>query len=478
MLFYRTQKADQRIVVQTDKTLYRPGETMWMKGFVADAITHLLSLKSLELVVQLTDNKGIKVSDGKYVLKNGTADFSFKIPADLPANIYYLVAWTPEMESGGIESVFRKEIIICRPEHLDLVPRLEFSKSFFTPERKENATLRLNDFAGKPVAGKKFEYQVVYENRELLSGKGKTGAGGAGEIVFFTPAPQNGSPMLISLDLLTGNDRLNMVSKIPLESEKVNISFFPDGGKRVPGIPQMVVYEAKDQSGNPVNLKADILNAEGKIITITTTLLPGLGVFSLLNSDKSPLKMRITSDIGKNQETELPSLSPGSISISVKKNDGKNISLLLGRSPKSELAGFKIVAVSKGELIWASDFELEQAGVLNVPLENFNSEFAEIGVFSDTGLLLAQRLIYTGKNENLSVTMQPDKVEYKKGENGVVHIKVTGANGNPVKTELTVSLADRMSFPSSVPDVFGMNYGLDKPFPFRELPDKTNKVAP
>ena len=103
LLLYRTQKVDQAIVLQTDKTLYRPGETIWMKAYVTDVMTHLLSLNSLELSIQLTDNKGLVVADGKYPLKNGVVDCSFSTPADLQSDIYHLIAYTPEMESIGIQ---------------------------------------------------------------------------------------------------------------------------------------------------------------------------------------------------------------------------------------------------------------------------------------------------------------------------------------------------------------------------------------
>jgi len=241
LFLYRTQKSDQSIVIQTDKSLYRPGETIWMKGYVTDAITHQLSLNSLELSVQLTDNKGVNVSEHKYPLKNGVVDYNLLIPADLRSDVYYLIAFTPEMERSGIQSIFKKEIFISRPEHLDVIPHLEYAKSFFTPECKETATIFLKDFNGKLLSGKRFEYQIVNDDRELLSGKGKTGASGAGEIVFITPSSQNVNPMLVSLDIPSGNDRLNIVSKIPLATEKINITFFPDGGKLVPGIPQMVI---------------------------------------------------------------------------------------------------------------------------------------------------------------------------------------------------------------------------------------------
>jgi outer membrane lipoprotein-sorting protein len=477
LLLYRTQKVDQSIVIQTDKTLYRPGETIWMKGYVTDVMTHLLSLNSLELFVQLTDNKGLNIAEGKFILKNGVVDCSFSIPTDQQSDVYHLIAYTPEMENAGIEAVFKKEIFIARPEFLAMFPRLEFAKPFFAPEQKETANIILKDINGKPISGKKFEYQIIKEDRELLSGKGKTGANGTGDFVFLTPSIETKSPLLVSMDIPAGNDRLNLVGKIPLESERINIKFFPDGGKRVPGIPQMVVFEALDQLGLPVNLKANVLDEQGKTLAVTATIQPGLGVFSLLNADDKNLTFKITSEIGSNQVTLLPLLTPGSMSITIKKGDGKSLSLLLGRSPKSELAKFMIVAIGNGEMIWASDFELEQAGVLNVPLENFHSEIASIAVFNETGALVAQKLVYTGKSHSLNVTFTPDKSSYKTGEDGKIKVKIIDQDSKPVKAEFAVSLSDQFAFPSSTLKVTSLNYGLEKQMPFNDALNKINRVV-
>jgi hypothetical protein len=475
LFLYRTQKNDQSIVIQTDKSLYRPGETIWMKGYVTDAMTHVLSLKSLELSVLLISNKGQVVSDSKYLLKNGIVEFNIPIPSTLKSDLYYLIAYTPEMENIGIQAVFKKKIIIGRPEFLGVVPHLEFSKSMFLPEQKESAILHLIDFDGKPLSGKKFEYQILNDGKELLSGKGKTGTTGKGDVVFLTPSKQNGNPLMVSMDLPVGNDVLNLVSKIPLESEKINISFFPNGGKLVPGIPQIVIYEVTDQLGKPLSIKADIVDDQGNFILSTSTIQPGLGILNLQNDNLTTLKLRIKSEIGNGQEIRLPPFSPESMSISTKKNDGKNLSLLLGRSPNSEHAKFMIVAVSNGEMIWASDFELDQAGVLNVPLDNFNSEIADIAVFNETGALIAQRLVYTGKKQSLNFSLTPNKSEYKKGEEGSLKVKITDSEGKPVKAELAVSLADLYTFPASSSNVGSLNYGLEKPLQFQEPLDKVNR---
>ena len=475
LLLFRTQKVDQVIVIQSDKTLYRQGETIWMKGYVTDATTHSLSLNSLELSVQLATCKGSSILDGKYLLRNGVTDFNFSIPTDLPSDVYYLIACTPEMENGDIGKIFKKEIFIGRPENLEMVPHLEFQKPFFNADSKETAIVGLTNFFGKPISGKKFEYQIYNHDRELLSGKGKTGSNGTGEVVFFTPPASNRAPLFVSLAIPAGRDHLNLISKIPIASEKINVTFYPEGGKRVPGIPQLIVYEVKDQIGKPVDLKSDIIDEGGKIVLSTATIEPGLGAFTILNSENGKLTMRISGDIGRSQEIQLPILSPGNMSLGIKKIDEKNLSLLLGRTPKSEPGKFKIVAVSSGELVWASEFELESSGIINVPLENFHSAISSFGVFNQSGELVSQRLIYTGKGEPLNITFSSVKSVYKSGEQGEFKVRVTDKNGKPVKSEIAASLSDKYSFPASLQQVDALISGIDKPFQTNEEAGKINE---
>jgi len=462
LFLYRTQNPAQTIVVQTDKTLYRQGETIWMKGYSMDALTHSLSLNSLELSVQLTDSKGGNILEGKFMLKNGVTSFSFTIPVDLPSDIYYLIAYTPEMENGDIRKIFKKNIFIGRPENLDIVPHLEFSKAFFLSDSKESATLKVMNFAGKPVAGKKYEYQIYSHERELLSGKGKTGSSGTGEIVFFTPPKQNGYPLLVSVTIFSGKDRLNVISKIPLASEKIDVSFHPQGGSRVPGILQPIVYEVKDQTGNPIDLKSEIVDEQGKVVASSVTIQPGLGLFNLQNGNGGRLIMRVLSDIGKNQEIQLPALVPGSVSLGIKKDNGNILSLLLARTPNLTPEKYTIVGVNNGSMVWAGDFEIGDSGVINVPLKNLQSPVTAFAVFNQAGLLVAHRLINTGKSQRLNVKFSSDKPIYKTGEDGEIRVKIADQEGAPVRAELAGSLTDKYTFPSSSAVIESLQIGLNK----------------
>jgi hypothetical protein len=476
LFFYQTQNIIQTIAIQTDKSLYRPGEELWVKAYVTDAVTHKLSLKSNELIVHLIDHKGNVINSANFNLKNGTAAGFLSISHDAGNDLYSLVAWTPEMVYGSVNKIAIKDIYICRPEKLDLVPQIEYSDALLSPDSKVTATINLKDFSGKPLTGKKFDFQIMSGGKELASGKGKTTVDGKGEITFKTPAPDSGKPLILNADISAGNEKINFTSHIPLSSEKIDVSFFPEGGKIVSGIPQRVVFKTKDQLGNPVNVDAEIVDDKGEILAKTTSIHTGLGLFNMINPENSGYKFRINSALGKGQVTILPPAESNGLSISVIKNDGQNMDLLLARSPKATRSKFLALTLKNGEINWASEFELGQSGIIKVPLDNFESEIGSLAIFNQNGTLAGQRLVYTGKKSTVDVTVNLDKSSYSRSGAGNIKVKLAGPDGNPAKGELTASISENPSGLRIDDNTDGLNFGLEDPI-LTDVPlDQENKM--
>lgn len=456
----------QEVTILTDKHLYRPGETIWMKGFVWEPLTHRLSLKSLEISVQLTDDSGLSVFEGKFPLNNGVANFNFHIPNDLHNALYHLIAWTPAMEDIGPDVVFKKGIYICRPEFWNVVPTLSYSKPIYNGDQKEWATLRLCDLNGVPGTGRKFNYQVIANSRELLSGKGRTNSSGNGKVVFLTPSNQYKDPLMLSLSIpITPENHINMVSKVPLISEKVNISFFPEGGNRVFGIDQRVVYRATDQLGNPVSIKGEIINESGDVLTKSEEIWPGSGVFHLSGKERGQLRFHIISEVGKDQVVELPRDTSGSLCVSVDYSRKDALAFLLQGAPDTELSRYKFVMICAGKLVWSNDFEMKQSVVIQPPSIDYKAPIGAVAIFNSKGVLVGQRLFYTGEKNRIKVSFHADKWIYKKGESGEIKVTIVDNDGKPVRMTLLASLADRYAFPDDFSTARGMNQGVEFPLP-------------
>jgi hypothetical protein len=463
LFYYQVQNIIQTVAIQTDKSLYRPGEVLWVKAYVTDAVTHKLSLKSQELIVHLIDHKGNVINSANFSLKNGTGTGFLSISPDAGNDLYSLMAWTPEMANGSVNKIAVKDIYVCTPEKLDLVPQIEYSDALLSPDNKVTAIINLKDFSGKPLTGKKFDFQVMSGGKELVSGKGKTAVDGNGEITFKTPASYSGKPLILNADISAGDEKINFTSHIPLSSEKIDVSFFPEGGRIVAGIPQRIVFKAKDQLGNPVNVDAEIINDKGEILAKATSIHIGLGLFNMINPENSGYKFRINSTLGKGQETALPSADLNGMSISVIKNDGQNMDLLLTRSPKSMHSKFLAITLKNGEINWASEFELEQIGIIKVPLDNFESEIGAVTIFDQNGTLAGQRLVYTGKKNTVEVLVNPDKSIYSRSGEGNIKVKLAGPDGNPVKGELTASISENHVCLRNDDISDGLNFGLEDP---------------
>jgi hypothetical protein len=458
-----TWNATQTITLQTDKSLYRPGEEIWIAGYVTDALTRQASSKSHELTVQLLDYKGNIMNSNKFMIQNGMASGFLKTPLFLTGNLYTLVATTPEMGKVSPANLSGNDIYLCRPENIGMIPKIEYADKMFPKGSEVKAFLKLTDYSGKPLTGKKFDYKISSNNKVLASGKCKTTESGSAEIDFNPGSIEPNSPLMIDAEIPNGGEKINFVSHIPLASEKIDVRFFPEGGKIVPGIPQRVVFEAKDQLGNPVNVDAEILSDKGESLAKTTKIQTGLGLFSMIIPENSGYKLRINSESGKGQETLLPPADTSGMSISVRKTDARNMELLLARSPGSKHSKFLIVSLNRGEITWANEFELEQAGIIKVPLDNFESEIGVLAIFNQNGTLAGERLVYAGKKKGVDVSVLHDKSGYSVGEKADLIIKLSGQDGKPVKGVFSISLVDKTACPVSE-DIFNaLNSGLENP---------------
>jgi hypothetical protein len=270
---------------------------------------------------------------------------------------------------------------------------------------------------------------------------------------------------VLSVTLQNGANSITLQKKIPLPTEKVEVAFYPEGGNRVAGIPQLVVFKTKDHFGQPVAIEGDVITESGAFITKAMTLRDGLGIFHLQNNEPGNLKLKITGTIGKGQEVALPRINNDAMAISVKKNDGTNLSVMLASSPNSTNKQFSMIAVCGGELVWASEFELAKAGIINIPLADFTQPIAALVAFNNQGKLVGERLFSTGKGAVSNVTIETDKTEYPVDGSSRANITIRDAQGNPQLAELSTSIADIATQPANDPIFKNLTLGLKETIP-------------
>ncbi|GET30486.1 hypothetical protein SD074_26880 [Prolixibacter sp. SD074] len=461
---YRLQTVNQEVYVSTDKSLYRPGEDLWFKGYVTDVLTHLPSLKSLELDVRLISDKGDEIKSDRFKLQNGITNGDFKLPEAVVQGNYYLIAYTPEMTYRPVSQIFHKRIIIKRPEQQNLHYDMVFDKPFYQPGENVTAKLLISDLRQKPEANVKIKYSAHTGDNTLASGKVKTEKNGSALVSFNAPKNQLETPLMVDVEFNENKEDYHFSNHVPLANDQLTIHFFPEGGNLVPASAQMVALRASDAFGNPTDVSGNVVDHSGKLLAKAGTVAPGLGIFSLVSRNDNQLKLVVTSEPSKGQEFSLPQPDPKAVSITASQNNADTLWVTIKRPTGSEKNTYSMLAVDHGDMAWASEFKIGAAGRIPVNLNIFRQGVTLLSVFDEAGNLRGQRLVNINKGKSVKVNAEFSG-SLGTDQDGKIHVKLTDENGNPVKGEIAVSVTDTHANIHEACGISLLNCGTSLPIP-------------
>ena len=91
---FNSEYPEDRVYVQLDKPLYKPGETIWLSAFVRNASTMKASDKSDILHVELIDPKGNVAQKHQLIAHKGKTNADFLLDENVMGGIYKVKAYT------------------------------------------------------------------------------------------------------------------------------------------------------------------------------------------------------------------------------------------------------------------------------------------------------------------------------------------------------------------------------------------------
>jgi hypothetical protein len=135
----------EKVYLQTDRTQYVAGDTLWFNAWLMDASRHTPTAPSQTLYVNLLDSAGgVRVSQMLHIDSTGQAPGSITLPASLFGGTYQLLAYTNWMRNSSDDFLFRKRIRIESGNSFSV-------KNFTTPSA--GLTLRVFPEGGNMVEG-------------------------------------------------------------------------------------------------------------------------------------------------------------------------------------------------------------------------------------------------------------------------------------------------------------------------------------
>jgi hypothetical protein len=126
------------------------------------------------------------------------------------------------------------------------------------------------------------------------------------------------------------------------------------------------------------------------------------------------------------------------------------------------------LTVNQGSnLCWAADMDIDGTGRIKIPLENIAHGISHLSVFSKEGILLAERIVFVDKKQELKIEVLPEKSTLPTGTEMKVKIRVTNELNAPLPANLAISISDRFRSDVAMPEINeNLEFGTELETPF------------
>ena len=232
--------------------------------------------------------------------------------------------------------------------------------------------------------------------------------------------------------------------KIPLPGQQPDsIVFYPESGSLVSGIETLVGFRCFNSDGTPAGITGIVMDSDNDTLCRVKTDYTGYGFFSIKPSGNREIYL-ITGQINKNSKKfPLPSVMDHGIALSVKISPDKDFfKIKIQRNRNKDKAPKKMflsispvsrVPVNK-ELILNTDT------MILLSKDSLPYGLTNIRIIEEDGFTVAGRWVYNEKKEHINYKISLQNQAYPTRGKVKIDITATDKDGNPVKSDLMISV--------------------------------------
>lgn len=376
----------EKVYLHLDNNAYVEGETMWFKAYVVRTSTLQPSGLSRVLYVDLLNAWG-QLADRRLLRIDslGQAHGEFDLELPVRSGYYEVRAYTREMLNWGTEACFSRVVpVFKRPKRDSKKLRPEDLGPGLLSVATPDSTLTLPEWAQRPQ-----------------------------------PAEPEGGYAL---------------------------TFYPEGGNRVAGLPQRVAFRLTDAQGRPLHDTLRLCRADGTEFMRLVGGHEGMGRVLLPADFGSGFAAVGTGR--KEQRFALPDPAPQeAFAMTANPAEGGVEVILAGRDEAhgghpDGLLGLAVFCREQACFFDTLTLGAEPVSLL-VPDETLHGGVNRIELFDQTGRSLCRRLVWHDAPErSLQLSVRQNQASYGAFSPVALELELTDGNGQPVQTNFSLAVHD------------------------------------
>lgn len=433
----------QRIYVQVDKPIYKPGETIWLRIWDLQA-KDLAATASGTSTLELISPKGASVIKKGVQTQNGYATNDLELPPDVLGGEYKIRVRSPDGSATA-----ERPIVVSRYEAPRLKKKLEFVRKAYGAGDVVSATFELKRPTGEPMKGQVLTAVIRLDGVELPRVTATTNSEGGAMIKVPLPASIELGDGLLTVLVDDGGITESVSKAVPIVMRRMQLSFYPEGGKLVTGLESRVYFEAKTALGKPADVEGNVVDDQGQLVAQFKSYKEGLGRFSFIPASGRRYQAEITKPAGIIDRVQLPvGVDDGCVLRTYDDVDGERAALMAGVTCTTDQKVF-VIAMVRDNLLDKAGLDVKAGKTAVVGLEAaagsplaFAMGVARVTVFDEAKLPLAERIVFRNRRTRLDVKVKAHKEHYSPRDQVTLSITTTDGKGKAVPADLALSIVD------------------------------------
>lgn len=437
----------EKVYLQSDRTIYKPGDDIWMAVWITNGITNKPSFVSEIVNVELVNPKGNVIANKRILSTQGRAACDFAIDTAAAGGQYKIRAYTNWMQNFGEPAIFTKEIQIQTVDLPRLLMKLSFDRKAYGAGDSVQANLSLQNLYNQPLTEYPFAYEVSLEGGTKFKQSMLTDLYGKAEVKFPLPQSLKTNDGILNVAINYKGTVEAISRSIPIVLNQIDLQFLPEGGDLVADIDNNVAFKALNEFGKPADVEGTVFNQLHQIVGHFKSYHQGMGAFrfkplrggryyALIDKPVGVMQMFVLPEPVENGFLmELP--NPQSF-VNPSQNRPSEIRIF---SPLN--TQLTLLAQINGNICLSKTFNvIAGENLISVDLTKFPSGVAQFTLFTKENVEVAERLVFVKKHQQLKVELETDKSFYGMRDEVVLKIKTSSPDGKPVRASLGLAVVD------------------------------------
>jgi hypothetical protein len=244
--------------------------------------------------------------------------------------------------------------------------------------------------------------------------------------------------------VINSTDASEISDRVKYVENKIQVSFFPEGGSLVDNVSSIVAFKATNYLGKGCDVSGKIYSSDSELITTFRSSHLGMGAFFLRPTPGLCYYSIVRGADSIDVKTELPASFPTGATISASINQNNELLITTKTNPET------LTLFSDHELLLSFSIQKEVFKTIPyrikspitsfvIPTDDLPDGIIMLTLSTPEDLPLCERLVYIERDAPLKIQIETDKREYKKRE--PVTVKVSLSEDSTIDREANVSLA-------------------------------------